>query len=405
METQTLNYYDATLFHEHASSLADYEPSAVCQPVPGFPSQYTGERVWTGSSMATKEHEWIIVLSDDERDSIIKSLRHFQGLQLDAGALSPETFPLPKDLSNRLKSISHDCYNGRGFAILRGLRPEQFTDEENVLIYGGVSSHVAPVRGFQDVKREQVTCHVLSEEMRAGAKEQKLRPAFTNGRLAFHTDLGDILSLFTIDVSNDGGETMLASSSQIYNELSELRPDLLHEFRKDYAFFHSQNYTTDKTPLVTNASGDKLVFQYSRLPVTGFRDEGANPTLPTPSQKRLEAMAMLEQLAWKNAFPLPRQRGDIAFINNLCMMHARSAFDVDDQGHPMQSRRHLVKLMLRDPELAWDLPSSFDWYQQQIYGPNRENGDREETWQLSLTQTGKAAGERIWAGKGALSNG
>lgn len=79
METQTLNYYDATLFHEHASSLADYEPSAVCQPVPGFPSQYTGERVWTGSSMATKEHEWIIVLSDDERDSIIKSLRHFQG--------------------------------------------------------------------------------------------------------------------------------------------------------------------------------------------------------------------------------------------------------------------------------------------------------------------------------------
>jgi hypothetical protein len=128
METQTLNYYDATLFHEHASSLADYEPSAVCQPVPGFPSQYTGERVWTGSSMATKEHEWIIVLSDDERDSIIKSLRHFQGLQLDAGALSPETFPLPKDLSNRLKSISHDCYNGRGFAILRGLRPEQYTD-------------------------------------------------------------------------------------------------------------------------------------------------------------------------------------------------------------------------------------------------------------------------------------
>jgi hypothetical protein len=116
-------------------------------------------------------------------------------------------------------------------------------------------------------------------------------------------------------------------------------------------------------------------------------------------------MAMLEQLAWKNAFPLPRQRGDIAFINNLCMMHARSAFDVDAQGHPMRSRRHLVKLMLRDPELAWDLPPSFDWYQQQIYGPNRDNGEREETWQLSLKQTGKAAGERIWAGKGALSNG
>jgi hypothetical protein len=91
METQTLNYYDSTLFHDQASSLADYGPSTVRQPVSGFPSQYTGERVWTGSSMANKEHEWMIVLSDDERDSIIKSLRHFQGelpLSLDSVLIS-----------------------------------------------------------------------------------------------------------------------------------------------------------------------------------------------------------------------------------------------------------------------------------------------------------------------------
>lgn len=72
--------------------------------------------------------------------------------------MSPKTFSLPKELTDRLRTISHDCYNERGFCILRGLHPKMFTDEENVLVFAGLASYVAPIRGFQDFNRELVAC-------------------------------------------------------------------------------------------------------------------------------------------------------------------------------------------------------------------------------------------------------
>lgn len=141
------------------------------------------------------------------------------------------------------------------------------------------------------------------------------------------------------------------------------------------------------------------MFQFSRLPITGFRNSGPNPTLPPPTRERLEAMAMLEEIAWKNAFALPRQPGDIAFINNLCLMHARNAFDLDTDGNPLPSKRHLVKMMLQDPDLMWELPESLSWYRNQIYGSNRPNGGRTEKWVLT-PEDGK-----VWAGEGSYANG
>ncbi|KAJ3541802.1 hypothetical protein NM208_g4434 [Fusarium decemcellulare] len=402
-QAPNFDYYSSKLFEITST----YKPNDADleQPLPGFPSRYKGERVWTGSEIALKEDEWATVLSEQDQKHIVEALRHFQSLNLHPECLTAETFPLPQELHDRLRKISHDVYEGRGFGVLRGLRPEIFTEEENVLVYGGISSHVAPERGFQDVNRELVTCHVISEELRPGAEDQDLRPAFTNGKLAFHTDVGDILSLFAMDVSNNGGETMIVSSCHLYNEFAETRPDLLRELGENWVSFPSQDYYTDGTPLITNAPGDKLVFQYSRLPITGFRNKGANPTIPAPTQKRLEAMTLVEDLAWKNAFPLPTKRGDIAYINNFCIMHARNSFDLDAEGKPLPSRRHLVKMMFKDPELTWDLPESLSWYSQRVYGPNRDDGGRKEKWQLSIASDESLPDGRIWAGSGSFNNG
>lgn len=167
----------------------------------------------------------------------------------------------------------------------------------------------------------------------------------------------------------------------------------------------SQNYDTDGTPLITNVAGDKLVLQYSRLPVTGFRKEGPNPTLPHPTQERLEAMDMLEDLGMKYLLALPRIPGDIAFINNLCLMHSRNAFDIDASGNPLPSKRHLVKLMLRDPQLAWEFPKSLDWISKRIYGPNREDGGRTEKWKVAIGSDESLPNGKIWVGVGASGNG
>jgi hypothetical protein len=40
-----------------------------------------------------------------------------------------------------------------------------------------------------------------------------------------------------MNVSNTGGNTMIVSSSKIYNELAETRPELLQELAEPWAFF------------------------------------------------------------------------------------------------------------------------------------------------------------------------
>lgn len=40
-----------------------------------------------------------------------------KGLGLGPDALNPQSFPLPPELSVRLRRISHDCHEGRGFGV------------------------------------------------------------------------------------------------------------------------------------------------------------------------------------------------------------------------------------------------------------------------------------------------
>jgi hypothetical protein len=157
---------------------------------------------------------------------------------------------------------------------------------------------------------------------------------------------------------------------------------------------------------LTKLDHDKLVLQYSRLPITGFREHGANATLPAPTAKRLEAMSLIEELAWKHCFALPGKQGDMAFINNMTLMHARDAFDLDAHGKPLPSKRHLLKLMLKEPTLAWGLPEPLQVIHDHVYGADMDEASRVEKWQLTVDSADKPPlGGRIWMGRGSFSNG
>ncbi len=52
-------------------------------------------------------------------------------------------------------------------------------------------------------------------------------PAYTAEKQVFHTDVGDVIALFALAGAEEGGESYLASSGRVYNELAETRPDLV----------------------------------------------------------------------------------------------------------------------------------------------------------------------------------
>lgn len=71
------------------------------------------------------------------------------GLKLDLSQVNKKSFPLP-NLGKTLQGLRLKLHSGQGFFILKGLNPADFTREENLILYLGISSYIAEQRGRQN---------------------------------------------------------------------------------------------------------------------------------------------------------------------------------------------------------------------------------------------------------------
>lgn len=156
------------------------------------------------------------------------------------GHISQSTFPLPT-LHSVLRNLSKEIHSGRGFVVLRGLRIDDYSREDNIIIYTGVSSHIGDIRGRQqDTRLQNGTSPVIShiKDISSGADKDKIgAPSNTADKQVFHTDTGDIISLLCLSPAAEAGESYLSSSWNVYNILARERPDIIHTL--------SQNWTLD----------------------------------------------------------------------------------------------------------------------------------------------------------------
>src|SRR4051812_24099170 len=75
---------------------------------------------------------------------------------------------------------------------------------------------------------------------------------------------------------------------------------------------------------------------------------GADSGVPELSSEQRHALEVLSMFASKHRVRLDVSPGDIVFINNWALLHARDAYVDSDFGQ----RRHLVRLWLRNSNLA-----------------------------------------------------
>jgi hypothetical protein len=118
---------------------------------------------------------------------------------------------------------------------------DNYTTEENVIIYTGVSSHIASIRGRQDSKlidgqKQSSMLNHIKDLTKTDVAGKIGAPAYTTDKQVFHTDAGDIVSLFCLQTAQSGGESKLASSWRVYNELARTRPDLIKTLSEDWVF-------------------------------------------------------------------------------------------------------------------------------------------------------------------------
>ena len=77
--------------------------------------------------------------------------------------------------------------------------------------------------------------------------------------------------------------------------------------------------------------------------------------MPALSAAQTHALAAVERLAKKHCAQLDRQKGDVQFLNNLSIMHARAAYG----SAARRSTRHLLRMFLRDPLQQWEKSGAY----------------------------------------------
>ncbi|KAF5229879.1 hypothetical protein FAUST_10128 [Fusarium austroamericanum] len=342
----------------------------------GFPKELKGDLVWEGETVA-KEYKWTYTFTDEQLEDINNALAHFKSLNIAKGYISQETFPLPKT-HDELRRLSRELHFGHGFFVLRGLDVDRYTREENIIIYAGISSHIGSIRGRQDAyydgKRADVVLgHV--KDVRSTTKIKIGSPAYTADKQVFHTDSGDIVSLFALGTAAEGGASRLASAWRVYNHIAETRPDLIRTLAEDWEaeLFTKTVNDTDKVsrrPLIHHqpASTDgktpeRVVLQYARRYYVGFGALPRGNHIPPITEAQAEALDTLHFLGERFSVSTDFQKGDIQYVNNVAVFHARDGFrDTEDQ------QRHLLRLWLRDPEYAWETPAALSERWERVYG-------------------------------------
>jgi len=323
------------------------DPSLSSQSLPnGFPRKLNSPLVWEGKDWK-HEKEWVHELSQEHLREIDDALNHFCSLNKPLGYISQDTFPLPS-LGPVLSDLSRELHSGRGFFVLRTIPVSSYTRTENVIIYAGVSAYVGNLRAVQGAP--DVLSHIrdLTSTHSTSAIGS---PAYTTDKQVYHTDSGDIISLFALDTAAEGGTSRISSSWRVYNELAETRPDFIRTLSEPWAYdtFGGQdNYIL--RPLLFYLDS-KIIIQYARRAFTGFLGLPRSTGIPPITEAQAEALDTLHFLAEKYALGLNFQKGDIQYINNLSIFHARDGY-VDTP----EKTRHLLRLWLRNEDLAWETP-------------------------------------------------
>lgn len=120
-----------------------------------------------------------------------------------------------------------------------------------------------------------------------------------------------------------------------------------------------------------------VLFRYSRYPILGWQRK-RNPELPAPTQSQLEALDAVQFIAQKNAITLPVSKGDMIFINDMSVFHAREGFKDGD----VNTARHLLKMYLRDRAQGWTVPDSVQETFSLRYS-RRPNDSSPEIWDIN----------------------
>jgi hypothetical protein len=317
--------------------------------VPAKPARQPAERLkpvidpagWTKDEILSST-DWIHVLGDREIADLDRAVADIETHQIPLAEVRREDFDLPV-LGPALEEMREEILNGRGFVLIRGVPVHRYTRLQNAIAFWGIGKHMGePVS--QNAKG-----HLLGHVKDLGgdpAENPHDRGYHTAKMLPFHVDgTTDIVGLMCLQPAKSGGQSALASSVTIHNEMLKRAPELVNALSEPVYRDRRGEIPEGARPYyplpVFNYFGGHLTTNWQ-----GGNIQSAQrfAELPPWSAELTAAVNMFDELAHELCFTMEFQQGDIQFLHNHVIVHSRITA-VEDFPEPSR-KRHLLRLRM-----------------------------------------------------------
>ena len=286
-----------------------------------------------------------------EISAAVQRVRHLR-----PDAITREAFPL-EICKPLLAQISAELDQGIGFAVIAGFPAEEYEPEDSVRAFCGVSAYLGDVVD-QTSKGERV----IDVTDRGKPYDGNSRGYHSNKMLPFHTDGAYLAGLLCLEIAHQGGESLLASSMSVYNEVLARYPErmapllrgFIHDRRGDHAPGESP-VSSERIPVFSFHNG-LLHCCYNRNGIVWAQDKTGEKL----GAAEIAALDAIDELVRDPRFHvnMDMKKGDMQFLNNFVILHSRTEY----MDHADGRHRHLVRLWLDCPQGRRRGPTLLDVY-------------------------------------------
>lgn len=302
-----------------------------------------GPTVWRAADYEGCEDDWAKVLTPAQVAELQSATATFEASGRPFKEMDKVDFPLP-GLSQLLDEILHQLEGGPGFALLRGVPVEGWTEAECRIAYWGMGLHLGYPEA-QDAKKRRL--HDVRDTGMQFGENRTVRYFQTNQEIVFHNDGADMFALLCVRSARRGGETSVVSVATLFNEILSRRPDLAMVLQQDFHWdTRGQRLDGARVQVIPIYTwhGGHLSAMYKPY----IRTAQDFPEVPRLTAAQIEAMELLEEVAREPGMALrfDLQLGDVLMANNYATFHARAEFKDDEDP---AKRRHLMRLWLTIP--------------------------------------------------------
>jgi len=333
----------------------DMEPSRKrsFEPVPTVLEALETHAEWRARDIEDRQ-AWTYRLTASDIAEIDEALAHARAHRGELLDVTREDFPLPT-LGPKISAFESELIDGRGFQLISGLPVERLGDADASLAYWGIGMHLGTP--WPQNKHGHLLGDVTDQGKKAydpTSRGNELGPV----GMPYHSDGSDLVGLMCLRKAKSGGISTVANALLAHNEMVRTRPDLaavlyLPAIYDQRGEEQPGTRPTYEMPIFTRHK-NRLYVRYIRPYIESARRHAGVPALSSEQRAAFDLLDSMVNDPDFNVY-MDLQPGDMQFINNYHVLHARTAF-ID---YPEPSRKRFLKRLWLETRKLTERPEQF----------------------------------------------